>query len=115
MAGNVFESAVLLAPGMEPAERPSHSYRNLSALDAGCSRIFTYALLLISISGSARLAEEFILELRATEGEAAGFASFTSSLTSSAVLAGTAAAVDSAYSGSCAMTSTANRTSKETR
>lgn len=40
MVGNVFFSGVLLIPGILPADLPSHSYRNLKALGAGCSIIF---------------------------------------------------------------------------
>lgn len=43
MPGYVLLSGVELAPGIEPAERPSHSYRNRNALGAGCSVIFTKA------------------------------------------------------------------------
>lgn len=39
MVGKVLFSGVLLTPGIDPAERPSHSYRNLIAFDAGCSKI----------------------------------------------------------------------------
>lgn len=41
--GNVLFSGVLHTPGIDPAERPSHSYRNRSDFDAGCSVIFTKA------------------------------------------------------------------------
>lgn len=41
MVGYVLFSVVLFAPGKLPADRPSHSYLNLKALEAGCSRILT--------------------------------------------------------------------------
>lgn len=43
MPGNVLLSGVELAPGIEPADLPSHSYRNRNAFGAGCSVILTKA------------------------------------------------------------------------
>lgn len=43
IVGNVLFSGVLLCPGIEPADLPSHSYRNRIAFEAGCSTISTYA------------------------------------------------------------------------
>lgn len=43
MVGNVRFSGVLFAPGIEPADRPSHSYRNRKPFCAGCSTMTTYA------------------------------------------------------------------------
>ena len=42
MVGNVLFSFVLWVPGMLPADLPSHSYRNLRPLEAGCSTMSTY-------------------------------------------------------------------------
>lgn len=43
MVGNVRFSGVLFAPGIEPADRPSHSYRNRKPFCAGCSTMTTHA------------------------------------------------------------------------
>lgn len=44
MLGYVLLSDVLFAPGIEPADLPSHSYRNRNALGAGCSVMLTQAV-----------------------------------------------------------------------
>lgn len=53
IVGYVLFSGVLLTPGMLPADLPSHSYRNLIALLAGCS--------IISTVGKGRLRLQLVL------------------------------------------------------
>ena len=46
MVGKVLFSFVLLAPGILPADLPSHSYRNRRPFEAGCSTTRTKACFL---------------------------------------------------------------------